>query len=428
MESNYIVFGINTSMDLTELWNTVHPHLKPITPHLPLEYDECPHCSAKAAISVLANIECDNNYWLNDIAVLICTCCEHVLLLKSEYERLIQQYQFDTQINKITNLNAKLWSDQPKLLNLEPTTYCNFNCWYCVGRSMKQAHIDEKSYYQLLAKSASEIEFLAIVGEGEPFIHKGFFRMVEAAKQKSIYVMTISNGSTLTKSMVSKICESGVNYISISIDSIDPEEFSQNRVDGKLEQVIAGIKRLITYRDEHGFKYPRVGIKGSLVSPKSGTLLNVARTAKKIGVEVFEGFQPLNPKANYVAIYPEHTHNLIDKIKECKDIISEETKQVFEETGLTDIYTFCEGEGVKFIQPGRINRIRKNCEERYIYSLLSGEITPCCQIKQPISKTLNLFDTPLHELYKNPLYENIKFNLLNGIFPKYYCEGCIKTF
>lgn len=420
------MFNENISIDLTELWNSTHKHLKPITPHLPLQYDECPHCSTKNAISILANIECDNKHWLNDASLLICTSCQHISLLQSEYQRLIQQYKLEIPIIKLTALNAKLWSEQPKLLNLEPTTYCNFNCWYCVGRSMKQAHIDEDSYYQLLAKSASEIELLALVGEGEPFMYKGFFRMVEAAKQKGIYVITISNGSTLTNSIVSKICESGLNYISISVDSIDSEEFSQNRIDGKLEQVIAGIKRLITYRDTHGFHYPRIGIKGTLVSPKSGTLINVAKFFKKMGVDVFEGFQILNPKESYISIYPEDKKKLIENITECKTIVSEETQQIFQETELIGIDTFCKSEGVPFIDAGKLNKLRPNCDEKYIYSLLSGEITPCCQIKQPISKTLNLFNTPLHELYNNHLYENIKFNLFNGIFPK-YCQGCIKT-
>lgn len=420
------MFHENISIDLTELWNSTHKHLKPITPHLSLQYDECPHCSNKNAISVLANIECDNKFWLNNASLLICTSCQHISLQKSEYQRLTQQYKPDIPIIKLTALNARLWSEQPKILNLEPTTYCNFNCWYCVGRSMKQAHIDEDSYYQLLANSASEIELLALVGEGEPFMYKGFFRMVEAAKQKGIYVITISNGSTLTKSIVSKICESGLNYISISIDSIDPDEFSQTRIDGKLEQVIAGIKRLITYRDTHGFHYPRIGVKGTLVSPKRGTLINVAHLLKNIGVEIFEGFQVLNPKESYVSIYPEHKKQLIEKITECKTIVSEETQQIFQETDLISIDTFCKNEGIPFFEVGELNRLRPNCDEKYIYSLLSGEITPCCQIKQPISKTLNLFNTPLHKLYKNDLYENIKFNLFNGIFPE-YCKGCIKT-
>lgn len=259
-------------------------------------------------------------------------------------------------------------------------------------------------------------------------MHKGFFRMVKKARKKGIYVATISNGSTLSNSVIRKICDAEVNYISISIDSVDSKEFSDNRIGGNVAQVLDGIKRLIAYRKENNLRYPKIGVRGTLIFPKENVVSSVVKKLKDIGVDAFDGFQPLNPKESYVSIYPKDKVNLLNFLDESQTIINKETSAVLADGngGLLDVGSFFESENVNFIKPAKLNKIRKNCEERYIYSLLSGHVTPCCQIKEPINTSLNLFDKKLRDIYNDKEYENIKFNLWNGVFPM-YCKGCYKT-
>ena len=87
---------------------------------------------------------------------------------------------------------------------------------------------------------------------------------------------------------------------------------------------------------------------------------------------------------------------------------------------------FCEESNIDFFPEVNANPLRKNCNETWIYSLLSGDITPCCQIKTPPSSAWNIFQRPLQEILHDPDYENTRFNLWNGFFPD-YCTGCWKT-
>ena len=93
---------------------------------------------------------------------------------------------------------------------------------------------------------------------------------------------------------------------------------------------------------------------------------------------------------------------------------------------LQSMSEFCEQEGIDTAKSGSPNVLRKNCDEQWIYSLLSGDVTPCCQIKTPIDPSWNLFDHKLTDILQGPSYESVRFNLWNGLFPN-YCEGCWKT-
>jgi len=320
-------------------------------------------------------------------------------------------------------VDARLWSSTPTFLNIEPTTRCNFSCWYCVGRHMKQEDIRVEDFERMLDNFPT-LRTIALVGEGEPLMHKGFFKMARAAVARGIRVVTLSNGSTFSSSNVRKICEAGITYISISIDSFDAATFASSRIGGKLQQVLNGIRRLRDYRDHHGYQYPKIAVKGTLFHSTQNELPRIAALAKEYGVEIFESFQVLNPMSTYVPIYPS------EKIRELEDIdrvgaaITRDAPGV--QTLLQPVQEFFAQEGIDIDKNGTPNGLRPGCDEQWIYSLLSGDVTPCCQIKTPISPTWNLFSHSIGEILQDRLYENTRFNLWNGFFPR-YCKGCFKT-
>lgn len=322
----------------------------------------------------------------------------------------------------ITAVNARLWSATPTVLNLEPTTLCNFNCWYCIGRHMKQGELAFDDFVSVLDNFPS-LKMIALVGEGEPLIHKRFFDMVRVAKERGIRVSTISNGSAFSQSVIKKICDSGLDYISISIDSVDPETFAQSRIDGDLNKVCAGIERLAKYRNENGFKYPVIGLKGTLFTHTRDEMPLILSEAKKRGVDVVEAFQPLNPKKTYADIYPADKLALLD---DCADI-STRIQAGYASGILPSVMEFAQREQLNISNSGTPNPLRKNCDEEWIYSLLSGDVTPCCQIKNPVDPAWNIAKHPLNEILKNKAYENMRFNLWNGLFLS-DCEGCSKAF
>lgn len=412
-------------INLTSAWLASHGHLKPLRDHLPLSPDQrrrCPVCGKGMAYHVRAHLRFGESAWIEEAKVLYCADCENFMLEESE-QAAANSNRPNLAGLPVTAVDARLWSPMPTFLNIEPTTRCNFSCWYCVGRHMEQKDIRVDDFISILDHAPS-IRTIALVGEGEPLMHTDFFDMARMATERGKKVVIISNGSTLSTSNVRKLCESGVAYVSISIDSTDAARFAKSRIDGDLKKVLEGIERLRRFRDENGYKYPKIALKGTLLNYSEHELLDIVELARKYGVEIFESFQALNPKASYMRIYPgEHAEQFaaIGRVARTIDRDSRIAKGL-----LKPFEDFAAEEGIEFGGAGRPNGLRKNCDEQYIYALLSGDVTPCCQVKDIVDPDWNLVRHSLDEIYGNRNYENVRFNLWNGLFP-IYCEGCSRT-
>lgn len=396
--------------DISGAWDRAHAHLRPLADSLALgagQRHTCPRGCGGSACDISAHLRA-GGAWRERTAVRYCFGCNRY---------------FARSGTPIDAVNARLWSARPTFLNIEPTTRCNFSCWYCVGRHMKQEDIDVGNFARVL-DNFPELKTIALVGEGEPLMHTGFFEMARMAVDRGIHVVTLSNGSTLSTSNVRKICESGITYLSVSIDSFDPATFASSRIGGDLQQVLNGVRRLREYRDANGYRYPKIALKGTLFRDTRDQLPRIAGLAKEYGFEIFESFQVLNPMRTYVPIYPRGKLAELAGADAVAGAIGRDSARAHQQ--LQPVQDFFLEEGIDVDKNGTPNGLRPGCDEQWIYSLVSGDVTPCCQIKTPISHAWNLFSHPLEAILRDQLYENTRFNLWNGLFPG-YCEGCYKT-
>ena len=103
--------------------------------------------------------------------------------------------------------------------------------------------------------------------------------------------------------------------------------------------------------------------------------------AKASGVEVFESFQALNPMKNYVRIYPQGQVPELQSVDAVAHAIDRDSAYARQQ--LQPFDAFLAENHIDFALPVVKNPLRKNCDETWLYSLLSGDVTPCCQIKTP---------------------------------------------
>lgn len=409
--------------DITDAWNRCHPHLEPLAEYLPLAPgDRCELPGGGTGVKLQAHLRLAGGTWLEAAPVAYDAQRRRFHFLEADRQALLadRPQLLNAPVDAV---NARLWFSEPTFLNIEPTTRCNFSCWYCVGRSMKQEDIRVEDFAKALDHFPS-VKTIALVGEGEPLMHKGFFEMADIARARGIRVMIISNGSAFSQSVIEKLCKSEIAYVSISIDSADPATFASSRLDGDLERIWQGIEKLRRYRDENGYRYPVIALKGTLFSHTHDQIPQIVAAAKAHGVEVFESFQPLNPMDSYVRIYPAGQLPQLASVDAVAESIRRDSHEATKV--LKSMAQFCEEDGIDMSKSGRPSALRQNCDEQWIYSLLSGDITPCCQIKTRVSPAWNLFHHPLEEILREPQYENVRFNLWNGFFPT-YCKGCWKT-
>lgn len=115
------------------------------------------------------------------------------------------------------------------------TYRCNFSCDMCLTHSSKYNNpygqkptgdMDFKLFKQVLHRYKNALS-VNIIGNGEPLLHKDFFKMIDyAAKVMKMNPFSSSNGLILG-SYVDQIVDSQLKNINISINGHNPSEFTR---------------------------------------------------------------------------------------------------------------------------------------------------------------------------------------------------------
>jgi radical SAM protein with 4Fe4S-binding SPASM domain len=84
-----------------------------------------------------------------------------------------------------------------------------------------------------------------LLSGGEPMMRKDIYDLIKTAKQEKLSVAMITNGTLITKTSAEKLIQSGLDSITFSIDSPEPEPHDAIRgVEGTWEKAIKGIKNI----------------------------------------------------------------------------------------------------------------------------------------------------------------------------------------
>ena len=153
---------------------------------------------------------------------------------KAKFENLFAQ---DRQI-----LHEVIPLDTPFAVDIEPTSYCNIRCVYCVHSSSKalaaleysgnysRGFMSEKTFQltlDQLCEFPHKIKCITFGGIGEPLLHKDLPRMIAHIKERNITerIHLVTNAITLTEERSTSIVEAGLNSMKISLQGIDAKAY-----------------------------------------------------------------------------------------------------------------------------------------------------------------------------------------------------------
>jgi GTP 3',8-cyclase len=132
-------------------------------------------------------------------------------------------------------------------LRLAVTDRCNMRCFYCMPKEgiVKTVHQAILSYEELLlvAQTAVElgIEKIRVTG-GEPLVRKGLVGFLERLSSiPGLRELVLTTNGTLLRELALPLRRAGVARLNISLDSLDPENFSLITRGGDLTRVLDGI-------------------------------------------------------------------------------------------------------------------------------------------------------------------------------------------
>jgi MoaA/NifB/PqqE/SkfB family radical SAM enzyme len=121
---------------------------------------------------------------------------------------------------------ALLHRAHPVLAHIIPMRRCNLACAYC-------NEYDAVSNPVPLDAMLGRIDCLAELGTamitvsgGEPLMHPQLEAMVAHMRRRGIVASMITNGYLLSRERIAALNDSGLDYLQISIDNVEPDEIS----------------------------------------------------------------------------------------------------------------------------------------------------------------------------------------------------------
>ncbi len=203
--------------------------------------------------------------------------------------------------------------EKPLQMTLVLTNECNFECIYCF-RSAKDKWENELSLqeiYDLIDQAADMgLKYCSLTG-GEPTMHPYFEDVVIRFLEKDIYPYISSNGIFVTKKMLKKLKDAGLETFQFSLDSCDDDIFD----------VMVGKKNLL-YKVLDSIKTAKelgyeVRIKGVLTELNAKSIEKLYEVCAELEVDsvFFEEFSPgLDGRGNKELIVSEETALYIEKL------------------------------------------------------------------------------------------------------------------
>jgi radical SAM protein with 4Fe4S-binding SPASM domain len=149
--------------------------------------------------------------------------------------------------------------DFPPLLQIEPTSICNFRCVFCYQTdeaftNPKSGHMGLMSldlFKRVVDEAEGRCEAITLASRGEPTLHKQLPEMLDYLAGKFLAVKINTNASKLDERLCHAILKAGVQTLVFSADAASEPLYSQLRVRGNLEQTVANVKLFRDIREKH---------------------------------------------------------------------------------------------------------------------------------------------------------------------------------
>lgn len=126
------------------------------------------------------------------------------------------------------------------------TNACNLKCRHCyqnAGPKPAPEELRTEQKLDLVDQMAEEyVPFVAFAG-GEPLVAKDIWRVLEHCKRRGVHTTVATNGTLLTPEVCARLVESGVKYVEVSLDSVNPDEHDRFRgLPGAWKRTVEGIR------------------------------------------------------------------------------------------------------------------------------------------------------------------------------------------
>jgi MoaA/NifB/PqqE/SkfB family radical SAM enzyme len=166
----------------------------------------------------------------------------------------------------------------PFYVQVNPTNLCNLQCRGCRYHSSKTVGLSNTAGdlrympLELVEKLSKELSAggtteATICGEGESLMYPHWFEMVSAFKRAGLRVQLFTNGTLLDESTASRLLDSGLDVLNVSMWATSPEEYAESYPGTdpvNFENALEGIRAVTKLKAERQIHLPTVILTGPL--------------------------------------------------------------------------------------------------------------------------------------------------------------------
>ncbi len=269
--------------------------------------------------------------------------------------------------------------DKPLQVNIELTSQCNLKCKMCY-RNYEDINSREGCLglpeIENIVQQCKEMQVPSIwLSGGEPLLHPDILDILKLfGSVGSVDYWMVSNGLLLNERIISEILDSGMTWLSISIDAATAKTYKEIR-GGNLNIVHENIALFLKMRNERGLKLPFLRVSFIEMEDNKGE--------KTIFMDQW------NNKADIIDIQTLANYHNLDNISDL-DVVN-----------------------AQFL-----------CTAPFtLVSIIpNGDIIPCCNGFYSIKSKYNINNISILEYWKSDYHSNFAI----AIKEKNYCSECIK--
>ena len=126
----------------------------------------------------------------------------------------------------------------PRSVQIQTVNRCNAACIMCPYSSLAKDSpvdlMDDGLYLGILKelRQIGTVRDIALMLQNEPLLDRKMPDRVRIARElfgRTAYIRTVTNGELLTRSMIDRLRQSGIDHVSVSIDAIREDSFGRIR-------------------------------------------------------------------------------------------------------------------------------------------------------------------------------------------------------
>jgi MoaA/NifB/PqqE/SkfB family radical SAM enzyme len=150
----------------------------------------------------------------------------------------------------------------PIQIDVELNSGCNMTCPFCIhGYSKIKNREMPVAKYQEIIRQAVELGVKSVKLNyiNEPLMRKDIEDIIRWTRDQGIInIYMVTNGTALTKKRRTKLINSGLTKLFVSIDAVTSETYNKQRLSGQFNRIVNNVKSFIRERNETGRRHPLV--------------------------------------------------------------------------------------------------------------------------------------------------------------------------